>query len=204
MKHIASDILLNNFKSTFTSCSKDQELIWKKLLVDSKPYSDRLKRLLVINTPDCLDTTQQQYKMKIDSMSIKNLKDGQYIRSVPKLTFGEHEEVKSYLLLEFDNFTQSANPEYKDCTITITIVCHLDYWEMNDYNLRPWMIAGYVDGILNGSRLSGIGKLNFLSANQIILNEYLGGVMLRYYATHSSADDDEHVDDSLPANTELM
>ena len=41
-------------KSTFLSCEKDTEAILKKLFIDSKPYSDMLKRLLIINTKDCL------------------------------------------------------------------------------------------------------------------------------------------------------
>ena len=45
---------------------------------------------------------------------------------MPKIPFGEHEEVKSYILLEFDDFVPTSNPEYRDCVISFTIVCHLD------------------------------------------------------------------------------
>ena len=71
MKKIASNILKKNFASTFLSCSKDQEAIWRKLLVDSKPYSDKLKRLLIINTPNCLDPSQEQYQRKINQYTVK-------------------------------------------------------------------------------------------------------------------------------------
>lgn len=199
MKKIASNMLAKNFKSTFMSCAKDQETIWRRLLVDSKPYSDKLKRLLIINTPDCLDRDQVVYQQEIDKHTIKTMMDNQYIKAIPKLSFGEHEEVKSYIMLEFDDFTPTTNPEYRDCTITFSIICHLDYWELEDYQLRPWMIAGYIDGILNETKLSGIGKLQFVGATQLVLNEYLGGVMLRYTATHSDADDSERIDNSLPA-----
>lgn len=199
MKKVASNLLAKNFKSTFMSCAKDQETIWRRLLVDSKPYSDKLKRLLIINTPDCLDRNQVVYQQEIDKYTIKTMMDDQYIKVIPKLSFGEHEEVKSYIMLEFDDFTPTTNPEYRDCTITFSIICHLDYWELEDYQLRPWMIAGYIDGILNETKLSGIGKLQFVGATQLILNEYLGGVMLRYTATHSDADDSERIDNSLPA-----
>lgn len=199
MKKVASNLLAKNFKSTFMSCAKDQETIWRRLLVDSKPYSDKLKRLLIINTPDCLDRNQVVYQQEIDKHSIKTMMDNQYIKAIPKLSFGEHEEVKSYIMLEFDDFTPTNNPEYRDCTITFSIICHLDYWELEDYQLRPWMIAGYIDGILNDTKLSGIGKLQFMGATQLVLNEYLGGVMLRYVATHSDADDSERIDNSLPA-----
>lgn len=201
MRKVASNILKKNFSSTFTSISTDQETIWRKLLVESKPYSDKLKKLLIINTPNCLDPTQEQFQRKINQYTIKDMIDNQYIKVIPKLSFGEHEEVKSYVLLEFDDFTPTSNPQYRDCVISFSIICHLDYWDMNDYKLRPWEIAGYIDGILNGEKLSGIGTLQFLGASQLVLNEYLGGVLLRYIATNSNLSNDiEKIDNDLPSN----
>ena len=204
VKKIASNILRTNYKSTFLSINKDQETIWRKLFVESKPYSNYLKRLLIVNAPDCLDTNQLQYQTTIDRYSIKDMHDAHFIRATPKLPFGEHEEVKSYIILEFDDFIPTNNPRYRDCVISFSIISHLDYWEMDDYNLRPWMIAGYVDGILNESKLSGIGTLQFLVASQLVLNEYLGGVLLRYVATHSEADDSENINNDLPAPVDLL
>lgn len=203
MKKVGSNLLKKNFRSSFLSCTKDQETIWRKLFVESRPYSDKLKKLLVINAPNCLDDSQQQYQDVIRQITIKDLKDNQYIKAVPKLSFGEHEEVRSYIMLEFDDFVPTDNPMYRDCVVSLTIICHLDYWEMDDYDLRPWKIAGYIDGILNEERLSGIGTLQFLGANQLILNEYLGGVQLRYLATHSKTDDGEKVNNNLPSREEL-
>ena len=203
MKHVASNILRTNYKSTFLSHAEDQETIWRKLFVESRPYSDMLKKLLIINTPDCLDRTQDQYQRKIEQYTIKDLHDNQYIKATPKHTFGEHEEVKSYIMLDFDDFSPSENPRYRNCVISFTIISQLDYWELDDYQLRPWMIAGYVDGIMNDTRLSGIGKLQFMGAQQLVLNEYLGGVMLRYSASHSEADDSQNIDNTKPAPQDL-
>lgn len=203
MKHVASNILRTNYKSTFLSHAEDQETIWRKLFVESRPYSDMLKKLLIINTPDCLDRTQDQYQRKIEQYTIKDLHDNQYIKATPKLSFGEHEEVKSYIMLDFDDFSPSENPRYRNCVISFTIISQLDCWELDDYQLRPWMIAGYVDGIMNDTRLSGIGKLQFLGAQQLVLNEYLGGVMLRYSASHSEADDSQNIDNTKPAPQDL-
>ena len=44
-----------DFTSSFLSCEKDLQTILRKLFIESQPYSDALKRLLVINTKDCLD-----------------------------------------------------------------------------------------------------------------------------------------------------
>jgi hypothetical protein len=51
------DLIRFDLKSSFLSCEKDAETILRKLIVESRPYSDDLKRLLVINTKDCLDKT---------------------------------------------------------------------------------------------------------------------------------------------------
>ena len=199
----ASALLANNFKSTFLSCETDQEIIWRRLFIESRPYSDKLKKLLIINTPDCLDDSQVQYQEIINGYNLQDLKNKQYLKNVPKLSFGEHEEVKSYILLEFDDFIPTNNPHYRDCTITFSIICHLDYWELDDYKLRPYQIAGYIDGMLNETKLSGIGTLQFMGASEIVMNEYLGGIVLRYIATHGRADDSETINPNLPAPQDL-
>lgn len=179
-----------NLKSSFLSCEKDTELIIKKLFVDSRPYSDELKRLLLINTKDCLDDRVNPiYKEKIAKTSIADMADQQYIRIVPKLTFGENEEVKSYIVISFDNFSPAdTNEYYRDCIIEIDIICHPDYWDLGNYRLRPLKIAGYIDGILNNTKLTGIGELKFRSCDEIILKDNLCGYCLMYTAVHGNDD----------------
>lgn len=183
------------FESSFLSCEKDTESIIKKLFVDSKPYSDILKRLLIINTPDCLDDmTNQAYLDKIKQTSVADLSKQGYVRLNPKITMGENEEVKSYIVISFDNFRPNeSNPYYRDCTVMIDILCHTDYWDIGNYRLRPIKIAGYIDGILNGTKLSGIGSFDFLGCNELVLGENLSGYCLVYDATHG-ADDIEQID----------
>ena len=191
--------LAQNYKSTFISSEKDQEAIWKKLFVESYPYSDKLKRLLIINTPDCLDETQYQYAEYINKFSLKDLRDKGYLRVTPRYELGEHEEAMAYILLSFDDFVPTSNPQYRDCTIYFTIICNLDHWELDDYKIRPLQIAGYIDGILNEARLSGIGTLHFMGASQIVFNENLGGVMLGYLATHGEDDVGDKVESNWPS-----
>ena len=179
-----------NLKSSFLSCEKDTELIIKKLFVDSRPYSDELKRLLLINTKDCLDDRiNPVYKEKIAKTSIADMANQQYIRIVPELTFGENEEVKSYIVISFDNFSPAdTNEYYRDCIVEIDIICHPDYWDLGNYRLRPLKIAGYIDGILNNTKLTGIGKLKFRNCNEIILKDNLCGYCLMYTAVHGNDD----------------
>lgn len=180
---------IGEFKSSFLSCEKDTETIIKKLFVDSKPYSDMLKRLLLINTKDCLtDLTNPVYIDKIKNTSVQKLREQGYIRLEPKILMGENEEVKSYIRLSFDHFTPSKNEYYKDCIIEIDIFCHPEYWDIGNFRLRPIKIAGYIDGILDKNKLSGIGVLNFAGMNELILDENLCGYCLMYTATHGNDD----------------
>ena len=179
---------VGEFHSSFLSCEKDAELIIRKLFVDSRPYSDYLKRLLLINTNDCLtDMTNQAYIDLIKNTSVQDLKDKKYIRFSPKVEMDEHEEAKSYILITFDNFTPNRhNGYYRDCIVEIDIFCHTEYWDIGNFRQRPLKIAGYIDGILNNAKLSGIGTLQFAGANELILDENLAGYCLMYTATHGS------------------
>jgi hypothetical protein len=183
-------ITSSQFSSSFLSCEKDIEEILRKLFISSKPYSDDLKKLLVVNTKDCLDNENSStIQQKIDEMSLAKLRQDGYIKLEPKIKFGEHEEVKSYILVSCDNFTPNAtNPYYRDCTVTFDIICHTDYWDLGNYRVRPLKIAGIIDGILNKARLSGIGTFNFMGCNQLILNEELSGYTLMYRAVHGNDD----------------
>ena len=189
------DLMKPDIRSSFLSCEKDTETILKKLFVESRPYSDVLKKLLIVNTKDCLTATGQKAQVmqeKIDSKNIKTLIDEQYVRLSPKITFGEHEEIKSYILISFDNFTPNENnPEYRDCTVAFDVICHTDYWGLDNYQQRPLKIVGYIDGILNETKLSGIGKFHFMGCNELILDQDLSGYTLMYRAVHDVDGDDK-------------
>lgn len=175
-------------ESSFLSIEKDLQTVLNKLFIESQPYSDELKRLLVINTKDCLDKTNDDYKEIISRYSLPELRDKGYIKIEPRLNFGEHEEVKSYLLITFDDFTPSGNLKFRDCTITFDILSHPRCWDIGDYRLRPLKIAGIIDGILNNTRLSGIGLLQFAGCSELVLDETLSGYTLTYRAVHGYDD----------------
>lgn len=177
-------------QSSFLSCEKDTETILRKLFVESRPYSDELKRLLVISAKDCLDNKDNpKYLEKLNSMSIAKMREEGYIKLEPKVRLPEHEQIKAYMIISFDNFTPNAkNPEFRDCNINFDIICHTDYWDIGNYRLRPLKICGYIDGLLNESKLSGIGKLSFAGSSQIILSEDLSGYSISYRAIHGTDD----------------
>ncbi len=188
-----------DFTSSFLSCEKDLESILRKLFIESQPYSDDLKRLLVINTKDCLDNkTSEVYNNKIKEMSLAKLREDGYLKFEPKIKMPQHEQVKSYLIFSFDNFTTNySNPKFRDCNVYIDVLCHTDYWDLGDFRVRPLKICGYIDGILNNTKLSGIGTFQFAGCNELVLDETLSGYTLVYSAIHGT-------DDVLPSSHEWI
>ena len=179
-----------DFTSSFLSCEKDLESILRKLFVESQPYSNQLKKLLVINTKDCLDNkTSQVYNNAIKDISLAKLREQGYIKFEPKVKMPEHEDIKSYLIFSFDNFKSNYNnPQFRDCNVYIDVLCHTDYWDLGGFRLRPLKICGYIDGILNNARLSGIGTFQFSGCNELVLDETLSGYTLSYAAIHGTDD----------------
>ena len=200
-----SDVrMMKPIYSSFLSCEKDAEEIVKLLFVKSKPYSDKLKRLLIINNPDCLNensSRNQQYQDLIDSKPLSVLRKEGYIRLNPKIARKQHEIIKSYILITFDNFSPNrVDPKFMDCTLNFDIICYDDEWDLEGFQIRPIMIAGYIDGILNSLsnenkaawqnkgasniKLSGMGQYALLGCNLVILNEDISMYTLSYRALH--------------------
>ena len=170
------------FTSSFLSCEKDLQTILRKLFVESQPYSNDLKKLLVINDGEI-------YRNAIKDMSLAKLRDDGYILFEPKIKMKQHEQIKSMLIFSFDNFvTNKKNPQFRDCTVYIDVLCHSDYWDLGNFRVRPVKICGYIDGILNNARLSGIGTFQFLGCNELVLDETLSGYTLSYLAIHGTDD----------------
>ena len=163
-------------KSSFLSIQKDLEIITNKIFKNT-----RLQRLLYYTVPDALDKEKLSEKQVLELFN-KNIK------IVPKLYIDG--SVLNYVIISFDNFTPNGeNPEFRDNLISFDIICHFDQWQLNDsFQLRPYMIAAEIDSMLDNQRLTGIGKLNFLGANQLIINDEFAGISLMYSAVHGEED----------------
>ena len=100
-----------------------------------------------------------------------------------------NKECPNYVIITFNNFTPNEkNPEFRDCLITFDIFCHPDHWNMGNFKLRPHKIAGEIDAMFNKQKLTGIGEIQLLSADNLILNDSLMGMSLVYQTIHGIED----------------
>ena len=177
-------------KSNFLSVDKDMSIITDYLM-----KNDRLKKLLHYTTKDCLDRPRLTDDETLELF-------GKNIKIVPKLYVDN--SVLNYIIVSFDNFTTNrTNPEFRDNIIEFDIICHFDQWQLKDFQLRPYKIAAEIDSMLDGQRLTGIGKLEFLGANQMILTDEYAGLCLMYSAIHGEEDkkDAPKVEDEIDIET---
>lgn len=162
-------------KSGFLSTEKDMGLIVNMML-----KNENLKKMLHYTTRDCLSQPKLTEDESLDLF-------GKNIKIIPKLQIDK--EVLNYLIISFDNFTMNgSNPEFRDNIIEFDIICHFDQWQMKDFQLRPYKIAGEIDSMFNEKHLTGIGTLKFLGANQMILSDEFAGLCLMYSAIHGEED----------------
>lgn len=180
-------------KSSFLSVEKDLSIITGNL-----EKSPRLKRLLCNNAKTCLEDPTPV-------ISVAEMIDKKILKIVPKITVDK--EILQYVIINFDNFSPNAtNTEFRDNILEFDIVCHFDQWNLGNFRLRPYRIAAELDSIFNGKYLTGIGTLEFLGANQIVLTDEFAGLALMYAVIHGEedknaytpiADDRQHFQDIL-------
>ena len=162
-------------KSSFLSTEKDLSLIVNMIMKNKN-----LQKMLHYTTKDCLN------KASLTEDEVVEL-FGKNIKIVPKLYVDG--SVLNYIIVSFDNFTANrTNDEFRDNVIEFDIICHFDQWQMKDFELRPYKIAAEIDSMFNDKHLTGIGKLEFLGANQMILTDEFAGICLMYQAIHGEED----------------
>ena len=187
---------IKKIESSFLSIEKDIEEMIKILFVQNQPYSNEIKRLLMINTKDCMDKNNAYYNKLIQETSVAKLKENGYIRLDLRTVYPEHENIKSYITFTPEKVQPNPkNPQYKDTYITIDVLSHCDFMDIGDCQLRPVKVAGYIDALLNGAKLSGIGTLELVDLVPLRTPTQYTGYLLRYKGIHG-------VDDTLPPEEE--
>ena len=173
------------YKSSFLSMEKDMAILMNAML-----NNERLKRLLYYTTNDALDKPNLTEEQSISLI-------GTNIKNVPKLVLDK--SVLNYIIVSFDNFLETDNPECRDNMIEFDIICHMDQWPLKDFALRPFKIAAEIDTIFNNKKFTGMGKLEFLGCKIVGINNEFAGVALLYGTVHGGED---RVNQPNPQNEE--
>lgn len=162
-------------RSGFLSVEKDLNIIMDRIL-----KNERLKKLLFYSTTDSLsrpNLTNEQ----IDILLKNNIK------IVPKMKVDQN--VYNYLYITFGSFsTNATNPEFRNNVIMFDILCHFDYWQLQDSALRPYRIAAELDSMFADFKLTNFGRIKFVAADTINISDEFGGLCLMYQVIHGGED----------------
>lgn len=165
----------NQPESSFLILEKDFRRVADKML--SNP---RLLKLLYYREHDALKRPNLTAAEKVGLI-------GKEIRLIPHIIIDKACPI--YVIISFDHFVPNAtNPQFRDSTLSFDILCHPDHWNLGDFQLRPYKIAGELDAMFNNSKMTGIGELKFDHADNLTMNEQMVGLTLNYTTIHSTED----------------
>lgn len=134
--------------------------------------NQRLCRMLKYQVRDPFDKKYED----VDGVDLLN----KQIMIVPKI-FDDSTEKTSYIVAIFSNFvTNMINPDFKLSTVRFDVACPYDEWVLNDKSLRPYLMMQEIDNMFNGASMEGIGTLQFVRAESIVLTPQIGGYSMLY------------------------
>lgn len=155
-----------NSERSFRLIGSQLDLVTKKIL-----NNDNLVRLIRRPVRDALDLEVTQE----DRLSL--IKD-YYITLVPLIP--KEEEVKSYLIISFDDFTPiEATHKGMDYMMTIDVLCHKELWMMDGLCPRPYLIMDELKKEFHMAKLDTWGPAVFMGASNLLMNDnYMGFTMM--------------------------
>ena len=128
----------SSFASVESTLSKVVERLMK---------NDRLKRLLYYTDRHALGLPKLNQEQ---SYSLLN----NQIRIVPKLTI-DH-DAKPYIIISLDNFVPFENQTtFRSFQLTFDVIVPFEFWQLDNFKLRPYAIAGEIDAFYSESGFTG-------------------------------------------------
>ena len=135
--------------------------------------NQKLCRLLKYQVRDPFDPVKYP---DVDGVDLLN----KQIMIVPKI-FDDSTEKTSYVVAMFSGFTTNMlNPDYKLSTVRFDVACPYDEWVLNDKSLRPYLLMQEIDDMFNQAQMAGIGTLQFVRADSLVLTPQIGGYSMWY------------------------
>lgn len=165
----------NQPESSFLILEKDFERLADKML-----QNPRLLKLIYYREPDALKRPNLTAAQKVALI-------GKEIRIVPYLDIIKDCPI-SIAIVANNFFPNASNPQFRDYTLNFHILCHPDHWNMGNFQLRPYKIAGELDAMFNKSKMTGIGELQFRGATNLVMNGQWMGLTLTYRSVQSTED----------------
>ena len=147
--------------------------VYKEKVLKKLVDSDNLTKLVNYTDTNCLDLP-----------SLENPQDLLYNKIFPYRFIPTTEDtVGSYIMMGFGNIEPTQGLAFKDVVLTLYIMCHKNNIR-TDYGGRDDLILNEIDYLFNNERGLGIGKAEYLKANDELWNTNYSGYWISYKLTN--------------------
>ena len=100
-----------------------------------------------------------------DTISLVNTS----IRIIPKARLNEVTE--PVIVITIPTIELHDNIDFSSLTVQIDVLCPIDKWQIDDICPRPFKIMQRIYDCLQASKVTGIGTMQFLAAEQSVIYE---------------------------------
>lgn len=153
-------------KKSFCDIGQNLNIVARRLMQE-----ETLLRLLVNTSKDAETTPLTQEQMEAVF--------GDHIKIVPVID--KDEATKNYIVIQFGAFTPVGDDNsYKNYVISFDIICNVNNWMLKDYTPRPYKIMAEIDKVIADTKIDSVGPVQFLAAQNLIINEEMSGFTLSY------------------------
>lgn len=187
-------MLKDSFNNDFLGRYSTFTIVEKKLreTVELLLRNERLKRLLYY------DDAKALYLPKLTPQQTLSIIEKQ-ISTCPKVPIDLDE--RPHIILTMNRFSGVNGTDFRNCYLEISILCPYECWNLNDFKIRPYSIAGEIDAMINRSNFTGLGIAKFITASIIMCSPDTGGLVLSYFIDSQKEDVTLHPPE--PIDTEI-
>lgn len=102
------------------------------------------------------------------------------IKIVPLVNVDKNTTESTIIIMYPSAPVNSSNSEFKDVALNILIYVPLREWQLNDINLRPFLILSEVEKSLKNKTVEGLGKLKYLGWENTLLTDNISCFQMEF------------------------
>jgi hypothetical protein len=102
------------------------------------------------------------------------------IKIVPLVNVEENTTESTVVIVLESASVDEDNTEFNKITLSVQVYTPLREWQINDINLRPFLIISEIEKTLRGKRIEGLGKITYHGFSLELLTADLSGYRMEF------------------------
>lgn len=102
------------------------------------------------------------------------------IKVVPLVDEDEFNSESKIVVVFEGGEVESSNTEYVELSLDVLVYVPLSQWQINDINLRPFLIMSEIENSLKNKRVEGLGVMNYHGFDLSLLTDKTSCYKMRF------------------------